>query len=203
MNLYKNENITISLIEQEDKPKVLEYFAGNDFNCDHETGALKPTVDQFSKIIDSIISGGTNDTNILVLKKCGEVIGYESMYVEYDLLHIGHIVVKKSERGQRYGELLTRLAILIAENENRNVALYCAYPNSYLKKLGFETSDNINYFYKRKEIKTNGIPKLFISIDDYQKREDKKAKKHLDHFVEFLNSDLYKSIFNDDNMSRR
>lgn len=203
MNIYKNEDITISVIKKEDKPKVLEYFAENTFNCDHETGALKPTEDQFSEIIDSVISGENDETNIFVLKKCGEVIGYESMYVEYDLLNIGHIAVKKSERGQGYGELLKKVAILVAENEDRDVALYCAYPNGYLKKLGFETKDNIHYFYKRRGLKTDGIPKLFVSAEEYQKREEEKAKRHTKHFVDFLNSDLYKSIFSSDNKSRK
>lgn len=203
MNLYNKDGIIVSTIEEEDKDKVLEYFSENTFNCDYETGALRPTNAQFMQIMEDIISGEDDESSILVLRKDGEVIGYESMHVEYDRLNIGHIAVKKSERGKGYGELLTRLAILIAENEDRDVGLYCQYPNnSYFKKLGLETKDNIHYLYKRKGIKTEGLPKLFVSVSDYEKRQDEKMAKETKRFAEFLNSDIMQRLFNLDGEDR-
>lgn len=191
MNLYNKDGIIVSTIEEQDKKKVLEYFSENTFNCDYETGALRPTNSQFMQIMEGIISGEDDENSILVLKKDGEVIGYESMHVEYDRLNIGHVAVKESERGKGYGELLTRLAILIAENEDRDVGLYCRYSNnSYFKKLGLETSDNIHYLYKRKGIKIEGLPKLFVSISEYRDRQDKKIEEETKRFAEFLGSDI-------------
>ena len=197
MIIYNKEGIIVSTIEEADKEKVLEYFSENTFNCDYETGALRPTDEQFMQIMEDIISGEDDESSILVLKKDGEVIGYESMHVEYDRLNIGHIAVKESERGKGYGELLTRLAILIAENEDRDVTLYCQYTNnSYFTKLGLETTDNINYLYKRKGIKTEGLPRLFVSVSDYEKREDEKIAKETKRFAEFLNSDILQKLMN-------
>ena len=195
MIIYNKEGIIVSTIEEEDKEKVLEYFSGNTFNCEHETGALRPTNNQFMQIMEGIISGKDDENSILVLRKDGEVIGYESMYVEYDRLNIGHIAVKESERGKGYGELLTRLAILIAENEDRDVGLYCLYPNNrYFKKLGLETNDNIHYLYKRKGIKTEGLPKLFVSVSEYRKRQEQAVKAENKRFAEFLNSDIIQKL---------
>lgn len=195
MILYNKEGIIVSTIEEQDKEKVLEYFSENDFNCDNETGALRPTNSQFMQIMEGIISGEDDENSILVLRKDGEVIGYESMYVEYDRLNIGHIAVKESERGKGYGELLTRLAILIAENEDRDVGLYCQYSNNrYFEKLGLETSDNIHYLYKRKGIKTEGLPKLFVSVSEYRDRQDKKIEEETKRFAEFLNSDIIQRL---------
>ena len=197
MNLYNKDGIIVSTIEEADKDKVLEYFSESTFNCDYETGSLKPTNSQFAQIMEGIISGEDDENNILVLRKDGEVIGYESMYVEYDRLKIGHIAVKESERGKGYGELLTRLAILIAENEDRDVSLYCQYTNnSYFEKLGLETKDNINYLYKRKGIKTEGLPKLFASVSEYRKRQDQKMKMETKRFAEFLDSGIMQKLIN-------
>ena len=197
MILYNKEGIIVSTIEEEDKEKVLEYFSESTFNCAYETGSLRPTNDQFMQIMEGIISGEDDENSILVLRKDGEVIGYESMYVEYDRLKIGHIAVKESERGKGYGELLTRLAILIAENEDRDVSLYCQYTNnSYFEKLGLETSDNIHYLYKRKGIKTEGLPKLFISVSEYRKRQEQKMEKETKKFAEFLDSGIMQKLIN-------
>ena len=203
MNLYNKDGIIVSTIEEADKEKVLEYFSENTFNCDCETGSLRPTNEQFMQIMEGIISGEDDESSILVLKKDGEVIGYESMHVEYDRLNIGHIAVKESERGKGYGELLTRLAILIAENEDRDVGLYCRYSNnSYFKKLGLETSDNIHYLYKRKGIKIEGLPKLFVSISEYRDRQDKKIEEETKRFAEFINSDIMQKFMNLDGEHR-
>ena len=195
MNLYNKKGITVSTIEEGDKEKVLEYFSENTFNCNHESGALRPTNSQLIQIMEDIISGKDDENNIIVLKKNGEIIGYESMYVEYSRLNIGHIAVKKSERGKGYGELLTRIAILIAENEDRDVGLHCEYPNnSYFKKLGLKTKDNIHYLYKRRGIKTKGLPKLFVSVSEYKERQEKKQKEEIDRFEKFLNSDIAQKL---------
>lgn len=186
MIIYNKDNIKVSTIEEADKEKVLKYFSENTFNCDYESGALRPTNYEFLKIMDDIISGN-DEENILVLKKNEEVIGYEAMHAEYDRLVIGHIAVDKNERGKGYGELLTHLAILIAENEDRDVSLFCEHRNRYFGKYHFETSDNIHYLYKRKGIKTEGIPKLFVSTDEYRIRAEKKREEQLEKFRNTIN----------------
>lgn len=198
MTIYQKDNITISTIEAIDKEKVLEYFSENHFNCDYETGALRPSNHQFLQSMDDIISLKDDESNILVLKKDNEVIGYESMFVEYDRLHIGHIAVKKSERKKGYGELLTRIAILVAENEDRDVSLYCRYPNRYLEKIGFKTSDQIHYLYKRRNRKIEGLPKLFVTVTEYKERKQKEQEEDIQKFREFLNSDIMKLILNEE-----
>ena len=195
MKLYEKNGITISTIENDDKEKVLEYFSENSFNCDYESGSLRPSNTQFIKIMDDIILGKDDESNILVLKKNKEVIGYLSMFVEYDRLNLGHIAIKKTERKKGYGNLLTRIAILIAENEERDVELYCLYPNKYLKTLGFETSDDIHYLYKRKGIKNDDLPQLFVSVSDYKIRKEKEFEEERRRFANFLNSDIMRDFF--------
>ena len=56
MTLFKKRDIEISVIEEQDKPKVLKCFQDNDFNCDYESGSLRPSDSQFIKIMDKIIS---------------------------------------------------------------------------------------------------------------------------------------------------
>ena len=186
MEIYNKDRIKISTIEESDKDKVLKYFSENSFNCDYESGALRPTNRQFTQIMDDIISGKDDKNNILVLKKDNEVIGYESMFVEFDRLIIGHIAVDNAERNNGYGELLTKIAILIAENEDRDVTLYCNHKNKYFDRLKLETIDNMHYIYKRQGIKTKGLPKLFVSVDEYKKRNEQKNKLELERYENFL-----------------
>lgn len=193
MIIYRNGNISISTIQESDKKKVLEYFNENSFNCNYLEDNLRPTNEQFLNIMDNIISGTDDENNIFVLKKDGEVIGYESMFVEYDRLTIGHIAVKKEERGKGYGELLTDLAILIAELEGRNVCLHCNHKNSYLKKLGFETNDDIHYLYRRK-MKNEAVSMFFVSIEQYRERKQKEMDEELRRYSDFLNSDFMKIL---------
>ena len=202
MELYKKDGITIATIQETDKEKILKYFSENTFNCDYETGSLRPSESQFIKIMDDIISGKDDEQSILVIKKDNEVIGYLSMHVEYSRLNLGHIAVKKSERGKGYGKLLTKIAILIAENDDRDINLYCAYPNGYLKKLGFTTHDNIHYMYKRRGIKTENIPKLFVTVEDYKNRMEEKQKKETESFRKFLESGIL-DILNGDKGNNR
>ena len=202
MVLYNKDGLIVSTIENSDKERVLEYFSENDFNCDSETGALRPSNRQFMEIMNKIISGKDDESNIFVLKKDGVVIGYQSMHIDYDILYIGHIAVKKSERGKGYGELLTKLAILVAENEGRNVALYCNYPNSYLRRLGFETLDDIHYLYNRRGITSDWLPKLFVSVPEYRDRMNKKMEEETKRFADLLNSGILKRILNKDDEIR-
>ena len=195
MTLYKNAKLSISTIEEEDKSKVLEYFAENDFNCDTESGALRPSNTQFVSIMNGIISGKDDESNIFVMRKENEVIGYISMFVEYDRLKIGHIAIKKSERSQGYGRLLTETAIAVAENEGRDVSLYCRHPNSCFKKMGFESSDGIHYFHKSRGLKNENLPKLFVSVEEYTERKLKEQEKELESFKNFLNSSSFDSLF--------
>ena len=144
---------------------------------------------QFLNIMDNIIKGKDDESNIFVLKKDGEVIGYESMFVEYGRLIIGHIAVKKEERNKGYGQLLTELAVLIAELEGRDVSLFCKYKNSYLKKIGFETNDDIHYLYKRKK-QNKEVPMFFISVEEYRKRKQKEMEEETKSFAKFLESGI-------------
>lgn len=189
MLIYRNKNISISTIEENDKYKVLEYFSENSFNCSPFDNDLRPTNTQFLNIMDNIIKGKDDESNIFVLKKDGEVIGYESMFVEYGRLIIGHIAVKKEERNKGYGQLLTELAVLIAELEGRDVSLFCKYRNSYLKKIGFETNDDIHYLYKRKK-QNKEVPMFFISVEEYRKRKQKEMEEETKSFAKFLESGI-------------
>jgi len=195
MVIYHNGNISISTIEENDKDKVLEYFSENNFNCNHLDGDLRPSNRQFLNIMDDIISGKDDETNIFVLKKDEEVIGYEAMFVEYDRLIIGHIAVKKSERGQGYGELLTKFAMVIAENEGRDISLHCNHRNSYLRKIGFKTVDDIHYIYKRRKL-SKETPMFFVSVEDYRKRKQKELELESEKYVKFLKSDIMNKILN-------
>lgn len=194
MILFKNEDLEISTIEKSDKEMVLKLFSENDFGCDYETGSLRPSNDQFSKIIDDIISGKTDEESVFVLRKNGKVIGYESMFVSFDRLKIGHIAVDKSERGNNYGKLLTNCAIMVAENEGRKVVLWCNHLDEYLKSMGFKTNDGIHYLHEYQGIKTEGLPKIFVSVEDYKKRQEEKSKKEAEDFKKFLESDWGKTI---------
>ncbi|MBE6149772.1 MAG: GNAT family N-acetyltransferase [Firmicutes bacterium] len=189
MLIYRNKNISISTIEENDKYKVLEYFSENSFNCSPFDNDLRPTNTQFLNIMDNIIKGKDDESNIFVLKKDGEVIGYESMFVEYGRLIIGHIAVKKEERNKGYGQLLTELAVLIAELEGRDVSLFCKYKNSYLKKIGFETNDDIHYLYKRKK-QNKEVHMFFISVEEYRKRKQKEMEEETKSFAKFLESGI-------------
>ena len=185
MEIYKKNEITISTIEEQDKNKVLKYFSENTFNCDYETGALRPTSVEFIQIMDDIISGD-DENNILVLKKDNEVIGYESIFVSYDRLVIGHIAVDKMYRNNGYGELLTKIAILIAENDDRDVTLYCNHKNKYFSKLKLKSIDNIHYIYRRQGIKTQSLPKIFVSVDEYKTRQEEKIRLEIEKFSNFM-----------------
>lgn len=186
MLLYDKDGIVVSTIVEEDKDRVLQYFSENTFNCDGESGALRPTNSQFMQIMDGIIFGCDDENNILVLKKDNEVIGYESMFVEYDRLVIGHIAIDRRHRNNGYGELLTRLAIQIAENEDRDVTLYCNYKNSFLIRLGFKQIDSTHYIRRRQGIKEQSLPRLFVSVAEYRKRVEERIQKESKRFVWFL-----------------
>ena len=190
MKLYEKNEISISIIEDEDKEEILKLFSENNFNCDYETGAIKPTREQFLRIIDGIISGKDDENNIIVIKKQGKVVGYQSMFVDYDMLNIGHVAIKEEERGKGYGKLLAKLAILIAENEERNIVLFCNYPNRYFKELGFETRDNLHYLYKRKGIKVKNLPRLFVSKEKYRERAEKRSRVEIENYKNFIKKNI-------------
>ncbi len=194
MVLFSDGYTEISIIAEEDKQKVLELFAENNFGCDYETGSLRPRNDQFIRIMDNIISGKDDESNIFVLKQKGNILGYASCFVEYGRLTIGHIAVDKTKRNKGLGTLLTDFVILVAENEDRDVSLFCLHPNSCFKKMDFETSDGIHYFHKNQGRKTPEIPILFVSKEEYKKRQEKKMKEETDRFAKFLNSDIIKVL---------
>ncbi len=194
MVLFENGSIEISTISAEDKQGVLKLFEENDFCCDRESSALRPSSSVFSAIMDGIISGKDDENNIFVLKENGELAGYVSCFVEYDRLTVGHIAVDKAKRGGGYGTLLTQTAIFVAENENRDVSLFCLHPNSCFKKMEFETSDGVHYFHKNQGRKSPELPTLFVSIEEYKKRQEIKMKKETERFAKFLSSDVVKAL---------
>ena len=194
MILYEQEGIMICTIEEQDKKNVLKYFSENNFNCDFETGSLKPSNNQFIKIMEDIISGKDRGSNIFVLRKNGETRGYVSMYVEWSRLNIGHIAVKESERGRGYGTLLTKAAIMVAENEGREVALYCNRQNNVFEKLGFNSNDGIHFLHEYQGIKTEGLPALFMNVEEYEEMAKKRQEKEVESFSKFLDSNIWEIL---------
>lgn len=191
MILFTDGYTEFSTISNEDKEHILKLYSENDFGCDAETGALRPSNAQFVQIMDSIISGKDDESNIFVLKEQGRLIGYASCFVEYDRLVIGHIAIEKDRRGIGFGTALTQLVIFIAENENRDVSLFCMHPNSCFKKMGLKSHDGIHYLYERQGIKTPEIPSpLFVGVEEYKKRQEIKSKKEVDDFAKFLDSGI-------------
>ena len=95
------------------------------------------------------------------------------MYISFTRLNIGHIAVIDNERNKGYGKLLTHLTILLAENDDRDISLFCDRRDNYYLELGFTKIDDEHYLYEHKGIKTEGLPQLFLSIKEY----DEKAKK--------------------------
>lgn len=188
MIICEVENLSIATIEEDDRKKVIELFSSNDFNCDYETGALRPSKSQLNKIIDDIINKKTDENSILVLKVNGIVVGYISLFVEFDNLNIGHIAVESSERGKGYGSLLVQAAISIAENDGRDVSLFCNHNNNIFKKLGFETPDGIHYYHQNQGQKDPTLPKIFVSVDEYKKRAAEENQKEIERFKKFLES---------------
>ena len=179
MIIYNNQNIKIETIQEETRNKVMELFLDKNSNMHPLDVEIKPTASQFGMIIDKIIKDKDDENIILVLKKEDEVIGYIYLFVHYDKLIIGNVCVEKKERRQGYGQLLTKIAILVGENEDRDVSLRCHYPNKYLKKLGFTELDSSYYLYKRKGLKSPNFPTFFIGIEEFEKRRKNDIKKHV------------------------
>lgn len=190
MVLYEKNNVIIRTIEEKDISYVLKYFDENSFNCDYETGSLRPSTFQFEEIIRKIINGECKTETILILEKDSICIGYLSCYISYSKMHLGHIAVKKEERSKGYGKLLTLIALKIASNENRDVILTCYYKrNRYLRSLGFTSSDNIHYIWNSQKEK-NDFPIIFMTNEEYKKTKEKEREKEDEEWINFLNSDL-------------
>lgn len=196
MVLYEDGGISIATIEEQDKAKVMQYFLENDFNCDGESGSLKPSERQFSEIIDGIISGEDDENNIFVLRKNDEALGYVSMFVEYNSLNLGHIAVNKNERGKGYGKLLTEMVTKVADHDGREVALFCMYPNSFWSELGFESHDGIHFLRQPKPYVGASLPRLFVSKEEYAKRKELESAREHESFVNFLKSDFMMNFLN-------
>lgn len=144
--------------------------------------------------MEDIISGEDKTETVLVLEKDGIAIGYLSCFVEYDRLNLGHIAVKKEER--KYGKLLTKIALNIASNENRDVVLSCYYKNnSYLKDLGFKTKDDFFYIWSEKKVK-NDYPIIFVTCEEYKKMNEEQRKQDLEKWKNFLESSFFDLYIN-------
>lgn len=192
MNLYKKDNIEISLIEENDINAVLKLFDSFDFNVNLDTG-VRPSTDQFESIIRSNMNKDEKLETVLVLKKDGEVIGYLSCFIDYSMLTIGHIAVKKSEQHQGYGRILTYIAMLLASSSNRNVSCVCYHKNKYLKQLGFETRNNVCYYFQGR-LDCENIPDIFVSLEEYKRLKQIEMDKELESFKKFLESDIGKHL---------
>jgi len=188
MLLYKSNNLVVETIKREDIDEVLKLFNSSSFNCDFESGALRPTDWQFKQIMEDIINGDRLN-QLLVLKKDDSVIGYLSCYVKYDVLNLGHVVVLEKERNQVYGKLLTEIAIGLASNDNRRVSLTCFYKNvRFLQELGFQKI-GCSYIFKE-NIKNPSLPNLFMSNEEYKIMEDEKIERDRERWNDFLNSGI-------------
>lgn len=144
-------------------------------------------------MIDSIKSD-KKDEAVFIIERNNEILGYLSAFIEYSLLNIGHIAVKKEYQHKGYGKLLMQLVVKVAENENRDIRLVCNYRNSsILKDLCFKTNNNVNYSLET-EKKKNNLPKIFMTCDEYKKNQDDITKKQLDEWKNFLNSGIADKI---------
>ena len=192
MILSKKGKLSVHTIVEEDTAKVLQYFSENTFNCDRESGALRPSNTQFMCIMKDIISGKDDESNIFVLKRNNEVLGYVSMFVDYDRLVIGHIAVDKNARGKGYGTYLTRVAIDVAEHTGRGVRLYCSHPNPVFAKMDFTTPDGIHFYHEHKKriLNPNKYPPLFVDKETYASRQAERQKQEVERFSKFLNSGI-------------
>lgn len=197
MLLYKDKDISISTIIEEDIGNVLKYFSENTFCCGYETGSLRPTNSQFLTIMKNIVSGKDDENNILVVRKNNNVIGYASLFVDYDRLVIGHIVIDEKERSKGYGRRLVELIVRVAESDGRNVSLFCLHPNSVFKKMGFDTigTSGTNYIYRNSK-ELNNYPKIFVDKQTYKMREEERHEMQVERFKKFLNSETCKIINN-------
>ena len=75
---------------------------------------------------------------------------------------------------------------MFAENDDRDVDLYCAYYNNCFSKLGFRSIDDVSYLYEHKGVKTEDLPSLFVNINDYSKRAAEKRELEVIKFRQFL-----------------
>lgn len=192
MILYKNNNIEISTVNEKDILDIIDLFSSTSFNCDYESGALRPTVNQFKKIIHEIIMGD-RENQVLVLKEDNSVIGYLSCFIQYNTLILGHIVVNEKVRNKGYGKLLTSIALELASLGNRRVKLDCYYSEpKYLYELGFRKVGASSYIWEGK-IKSN-LPNLFESTEEYERNQNEKLKKEMDSWNRFLESDFMKEM---------
>ena len=194
MVLYENKDIKISTVELSDIDVIIGYFQENDFSCDFEMSALKPSVGQFRKEMGNIVQGKDDESNVFVIKKNDKVIGYAYCFVDYSSLKIGHIAIDKKERGRGYGTILTKVIIRIAENEARDVSLECNHPNNCFEKMGFITLDGFHFKHKSQCRKSDELPILFVSNEEYERRRDERIKKEVEQFSNFLSSDFAKYI---------
>lgn len=183
MLFYDRDGIKVETLKLQDKEKVLDYYAKDTLDCNYEASILKINTENFRKIIDDLVLEKTDEINIFVLKKNDQVIGYETMYIDCDRLHIGSIIIDKKEQDKGYDELLIRLAVLVAENDQRDVSLYCDRDNKCLEKIGFKTTDNIYYFYEKIGLKIEWYPKIFASVDEYRKRYNQKQKTDIKSMI--------------------
>lgn len=189
MELYNNNDVSISLIEEEDIEDVIKLFSSNTFNVDFGN-SIRPTNYEFEQIIRENMQKEKKLDTVLVLKEKGVFCGYLSCFVEFSRLVLGHIAVSLEYQHNGYGRLLTLVALYLASKQNRDVSCVCYYPNKYLKSLGFRSIDDVSYLFEGRLDYPEGIPDIFISIEEYKEIKDKEYEKEIQAFKDFLDSDF-------------
>lgn len=189
MILYKKDDISISLIENDDIEEVIKLFNSFSFNVTLDTG-LRPTSYEFRRIIEENIERDKKIDTVLVLKLNGMVIGYLSCFVDYSRIVLGHIAVNQDFQHQGYGRLLTLVALHLASLSDRDVSCTCYYPNKYLSELGFKTRDGVFYLFKDRAQAPNDMQDIFISLEDYEMKKRFEMEKEVEDFSKFLDSGI-------------
>lgn len=193
MIIYRKDDIEIGTIEERDIDAVLTLYNENDFGVKYMD--TMPTVEQFESVIREDINEPTKQNTVLVLRKRNLTIGYASIYISGEQINLGTIAITPEERNRGYGCLLTYLTTLIASKGGRKTTLVSYRPQSYLRPLGFTTTDGISFICDVKPV-PDGIPNLFVSNEEHQKRELERINRSLKSFESFLDSDLSQMINN-------
>ena len=193
MIFYDKDGIVIRLAEEQDISKIVELFSKNNFNCDYESGSLRPSNSQLENLINESINSDIKTDAYLVMYKGEKFIGYLAMHIDYDRVVIGHTAVVKKEQHKNYGRMMTFVALNIASNEDRDVVCQCYNPNNYFVKIGFKNIGSGNYLKKTKHVDKK-IPKVFISNNEYKRMQLERQKQEIDNFKSFLESDTFKLI---------
>ena len=68
MIFYDKDGIVIRLVEEKDINNIIDLFSKNNFNCDFESGSLKPSNNQLESIIRDSVNN-ENRINVVILQE--------------------------------------------------------------------------------------------------------------------------------------